>query len=732
MTIRHLDSLFRPAAVAVIGASRDDLLPGAVVLRRLRAGGFAGPILAVNRHAATVQDQPAYGDVDSLPVVPDLAVLATAPREIAGVVEALCRRGCRGFVVLPRRGDAPRVTAAAMGAALAAARPWLGRVLGPDCFGLMVPSLALNATLAADLPRAGHLACITRSGAMAATLLGRARATGTGISKLVGAGMAADIDLPDLLDYLALDAQTHVIGLHVETVANGRKFMSALRAAARMKPVIVCRAGLAGDADRWTDAVYDAVLRRAGALRVRDADELFDAATALSGPNPPRGGRLAIAANGAGLAAIAADAAVTVGLQPQGPALDIGNHAPPRRYAEALAGLTARNGGDAVLLAHAPAGLIPAADIVAAVAGLPAAGGYWRAASLPDANIAECEALSAAGFAVYADPAHAVRGLALALRHRQMQERAQRAPDHVAETGGGSAALVTDDDGLSLLAAYGINALPPGVAVGLRTDPVFGPMAWLVPAAGADRVFGLPPLDPVLAADMSRDAVAEGMVEILLALGRIAIDHPEIRDLSVETTGVGGRLRSRIALQAPSAAVRLAIRPFPRDLAGKALLRNGMSVDLRPVRPDDAPMVDDLFEHLTPDDVHTRFFSTLRTLPRALRARLTQIDYDREMALVATTDNGGAQCLVGMVHLLADPDFETAEFAVMVRSDWQGRGVGHALMQAILAYARSRGLKRMLGVVLNENGRMLGLARSLGCTAVHGQDPGTTEVRLDL
>jgi acetyltransferase len=221
-------------------------------------------------------------------------------------------------------------------------------------------------------------------------------------------------------------------------------------------------------------------------------------------------------------------------------------------------------------------------------------------------------------------------------------------------------------------------------------------------------------------------AVAD-VADVLIALGRIAIDHPEIRGLSASMEG--GCLRCRIMLQAANKAMRLAIRPYPGDLAATAALRDGTSLFLRPVRPDDAPMVDTLFDHLTPDDVHTRFFSTLRTLPRALRARLTQIDYDREMALVAIATDGR---LVGMIHLLADPDFETAEFAVMVRSDWQGRGVGHALMQAILAHARRRGLRRIVGVVLNENGRMLGLARRFGFVVAHGQDPGTTEVRLEL
>ncbi len=283
MTIRHLDSLLHPSAVAVVGASRNPMLPGGMAFRCLRRGGFAGPVLAVNRRAPVVDGAPAYADVDDLPLAPDLAILAVAPRETARIVAALGRRGCRGFVLLPHRGDAPNRGAVPPAAILAAARPWLGRILGPDCFGVMVPSLALNASLAPDLPQPGHLACVSQSNAVAAAMLGRVQGAGIGISKLVGAGAGADIDLADLLDYLSLDATTHVIALHLQTVPQGRKFMSALRAASRMKPVIACRSGAAGEGDPSTDAVYDAVLRRAGALRVRDMDDLFDAAVALSG-----------------------------------------------------------------------------------------------------------------------------------------------------------------------------------------------------------------------------------------------------------------------------------------------------------------------------------------------------------------------------------------------------------------------------------------------------------------
>jgi len=729
MTIRHLDSLFHPSAVAVVGASRNPMLPGGMAFRRLRRGGFAGPVLAVNRRAPAIDGAPAYADVDDLPLVPDLAVLAVAPQDRARVVAALGRRGCRGFVLLPRQDEAPRPDAGPPAAILAAARPWLGRILGPDCFGVLVPALALNASLAPDLPRPGHLACITQSNAVASAMLTRACASGVGISKLVGVGAGTDIDLADLLDYLALDAATHVIALHLQTVAEGRKFMSALRAASRMKPVIVCRAGAAGDEDPATDAVYDAVLRRAGALRVGDTDDLFDAAVALSGRCRPRGGRVAIAGNGRGLAAMAADAAVATGLQLQGRPVDIGDDAPAARFPEILATLAAADGAEAVLLAHAPNGLVPTAGIVAALAGRPVAAGRWVAAGLPDADAGDRATLAAADVILYAGPVRAIRGLALALRHRRLQGLVQHVPAHAADIGD-PVRRCDDDDGRALLEAYGVGSIPPGAQAGLRADPVFGPMVWLSAAAGASPAFALPPLDPVLAADLCRDVAAEGMVDVVMALGRIAIDHPEIKALTVGTAAGGPSCR--IVLQPANRATALAIRPYPRELAGTVTLRDGTAIGLRPVRPDDAPMMDDLFDHLTPDDVHTRFFSTLRTLPPALRARLTQIDYDREMALVATTEDGGGPCVVGIVHLLADPDFETAEFAVMVRSDWQGRGVGHALMQAIVDYARGRGLRRILGVVLNENGRMLGLARRLGFTTGHGQDPGTTDVTLDL
>lgn len=746
MTIRHLDSLFRPAAVVVVGASRRDASPGGIALRRLRAGGFAGPVLAVNRRAAMVQGQPAYADVDSLPLVPDLAVIAApALRDIPGIVASLGRRGCRGFIVLSGEDDAAAIAGSVQDAMLTAARPWLGRVLGPDCFGLMVPALGLNATLAQPMPRPGGIACVTRSGAVAATMLDWAATTGFGISKLVGAGTAADVDLADLLDYLALDSATEVIALHLDGVANGRKFLSAARAAARMKPLVVCRAGRAGDADPRTDAIYDAVLRRAGALRVEGLDDLFDAAVMMARRHRRVGSRLGIVCNGAGLGAIAADAAITAGLHP-GDTVVLDDHAVPARYAAAVSAMAQQPDIDTMLLSHAPSPLVGISDVVAAVAQAVGSDPPALAACFPGTGPAERDRLAAAGFCLYPSPGRAVRGLAALLHHLGLQRQAQRVPSHRGGDAGlpldrlragiAQAAAQGDNDlspviALALLAAHGIQDLPTGIAAGVTCDAVFGPVVWCDSAAGPRR-FGIPPLDPELAGDMvpAAHAGTSRLAGILTALGRLAIDHPEIRDLTVDDAP--GGLRCRATLQPCRAAIRPAIRPYPDELASTCRVRDGEMIALRPVRPDDAGMVDDLFEHLTPDDVHTRFFSSLRTLPRPLRARLTQIDYDREMALVALAGQDGETRLIGMVHLLADPDFDRAEFAVMVRSDWQGHGVGYALMGAILAYARSRGLRRVMGLVLNENGRMLAMARQFGFTVRHGPEAGTSEVHLDL
>ena len=242
MSIRHLDRLLEPRSVAVIGASDRPFSVGATVWRNLRAGRFAGPIHGVNPKHATLDGVALSARVADLPEAPDLALICTPPDTVSGLVEELGRLGTRAAVVMTAG-----LTAAQKQAALDAARPHVLRLLGPNCLGLLSPRIGLNASFAHTDALPGPIAFVSQSGALVTAVLDWARSRRIGFSHMVSLGERSDVDFGDLLDHLASDPHTRSILLYIESVEAPRKFMSAARSAARNKPVIVVKAGRAGN-----------------------------------------------------------------------------------------------------------------------------------------------------------------------------------------------------------------------------------------------------------------------------------------------------------------------------------------------------------------------------------------------------------------------------------------------------------------------------------------------------
>ena len=398
MSVRNLDALFAPRSVAVIGVSERPGNLGALVLRNLKASGFQGPLWAVNQHAGEVAGIKLWPGVASLPAAPGLAVICTPPRTVPGLVEELARMGTRAAIVITaglKAGvqDDGRTFEQAM---LEAARPALLRILGPNCIGALVPGIELNASFAPGAAQPGQLAFVTQSGALATAMLDWANSRGIGFSHFVSLGDSADVDFGDLLDYLASDGDTRSILMYVESVKHARKFMSAARAAARNKPVIVVKAGRAPEGARaaashtgalaGSDAVFDAAVRRSGMVRVGTLEDLFDAAETLAHPARWRGERLAILTNGGGAGVLAADAlalgqgrlaslsdatlqaldAVLPANWSRGNPVDIIGDAPAQRYREAMEVLLAAPEIDGLLFLHAPTAIVAAGDIAQA------------------------------------------------------------------------------------------------------------------------------------------------------------------------------------------------------------------------------------------------------------------------------------------------------------------------------------------------------------------------------
>jgi acetyltransferase len=297
----------------------------------------------------------------------------------------------------------------------------------------------------------------------------------------------------------------------------------------------------------------------------------------------------------------------------------------------------------------------------------------------------------------------------------------------------------------------------PAMHLGVADDPVFGPVIFLGLASAAGGrtgsvVVALPPLNLVLARDLvARSHFAEGMPEdnrvalqaavsnALVRLSQLLTDLDEVTGvaldpLHVETSGVVvlaahigvGRAARRMGLR------RFAIRPYPKELE-QPVAWCGRTLLIRPIRPEDETTLGELLNSLDPEDSRMRFFDSIRSLPRARLARFSQIDYDREMALVAIErDSDGVEHSLGEVRAVAEPGNAFADFAVVVRSALKGEGLGRLLMQSLISYCRSRGIGELRGEALEGNLRMQRLAKHLGFTLTTGADRGTVDLRLRL
>lgn len=910
MSIRNLDPLFRPRSVALIGASETAGSVGDAVTRNLLDGSFEGDIRLVNPRHAKIHGTRTWPDVGSLPEAPDLAVVATPSGTVEGIIRALGEKGCKTVVVITAgfaAGDARQ-------ALLDAARPHLLRIVGPNCVGLMLPRVGLNASFAAVMPPAGKLAIVSQSGAIVTAVADWAADRGIGFSSLISMGDMADVDMGDVLDMLAQDSETKAVLLYIEAVTHARKFMSAARALSRQKPVIVMKSGRHAEGARaaashtgamaGSDATYDAAFRRAGLVRVYNMDEMFEAVQTLALTGPPPRDRLAIVSNGGGFGVLATDALIDFGgrlaeLSPETLAkldstlpstwsranpVDMIGDATGERYAATLEAVGADPGVDAIIALNAPTALASSGDAAKATiaARLPGDVPLLTAWLGGSAARAARQLFTEAGIPTYDSPHDAVRAYMHLVAFRRGQQELRETPP---STPAGEPApdvdaarqiidaaladgrdLLTEPEAKAVLAAYHIPVTPmetvadataaveaaerlgfpvvlkvlshqithksdvggvalnlvdadavrsaasgmlariAGVApkatvdgfvvqpmvrrphaheliVGASEDPQFGPVLLFGRGGTATEAIGdtevaLPPLNLLLARQLMRrtriwrllrgfrdrppaslDAIEMTLVRVsrLIAdLGPVA--ELDINPLLADENGVIA-LDARMVVKPAAAgerAARLSIRPYPAELE-RIVEHRGSRYLVRPIRPEDEPELIEAFQTMSPDDIRTRFFHPMKVMSPDLAARLTQIDYDRQMALVlfeatepVTTDTAAADTeeqdvndaaagkrvrgdALGVARLTADPDFETAEFAITVRSGEHHHGYGHLLLSLLIDYARDRGLGELYGHVLADNRPMIDLAKKLHFeVTADPKERGTMHVSLKL
>jgi acetyltransferase len=818
-------SLFRPTSIAVVGA---DTETGAQFTANLALSGFKGDVQAVR-------------DASQLTTGVQLAILAVPPDQIGPSMTMLAAQGCFAAIV-PGPADDLREHTVRTGV----------RAIGPHSFGIAVPGLKLNASRAHIPPLPGRLALICQSSALSRTVIDWAEPNGVGFSHIVGLGANADIGFGMTLDWLSRDPGTGAILLDIRHIKNHRLFLSAARAAAKLRPVVAIRPGLRLlDEDGDADLKFEAALRRAGVLYVKRLEDLLAAAETLSRAKPARCDTLAIVSNSIDPGRLAADAVLREGLHllPDD-APDHGVvHAECADLAATAFEIAARPNIGGVLVVHTPHG----PEDEATIAALSVPHKELRAPLLVCAmgettGAMHRSVLAHAGLPVFATPDQAVQGFEHLVRDRRNREAARELPpsevlDLAPERGrvrrcferlrARGRLTLTQDESLNILSAYGIPTVPTRfaasasdaadaarllgfpavvklrdaaapadrapaslvfdlhdaaqviaaarllsaraqrrgatgellvqrfvgrareVAVRVSDDGTFGPSITFgcggTAANPTDRAVDLPPLNLALAkslinrcrigamlgrplrdrAPASSDAVAQTLVRI----SQLIVDFPEIAVLDVPSLFVDADgvlaadawLRLRGPDEAPA---RLAIAPYPVELTEHRQIGPDR-MTIRPIRPEDAAAHTAFFSRLSPQDIRFRFFSAMRELSAEQTARLTQVDYDREMAFIAIDETTGDT--VGVSRLACDSDGRSGEFAVIVQADMKGRGLASHLMRRLIAWARLRGLTEVVGQILADNHPMLSFIRHLGFT-VHRMpdDPEVMEAKLEL
>jgi acetyltransferase len=892
MQANPLQQLFKPQSVALFGASSVPDALGAVVLDNLKSAGFHGSITLVNPKYDEIDGQTCFNSLGESDCTADMAIIV-APAPVVPEIITDCGESGVGAAIVVSAGfsEAGPRGAALESEMLRRARRFNMRILGPNCLGVIRTDIGLNATFSAGNALPGRIAVISQSGALCTAILDWAAVNDVGFSSLISTGIGADVEFGEILDFVAMDPKTDSIMLYIEGLRDARRFMSALRAAARMKPVVIMKAGRHSQGSRaavshtgalvGSDAVFDSALRRAGALRADDFTEFFSTAATLDSGVRTAGSRLAVITNAGGPGVMAADHCTEAGLKlaelsddtltaldaalpeswSHNNPVDVLGDAGPDRYELAVQTCLDDPLIDAALVVLTPQAQTAPLEVAKRLVRLrsgskkPVFACWMGDASMADSR----ELFMQNDIPSYRTPEAAVRAFAAVSAYHDNQQQLLQVPDpvtresapeldnaslifenvladdrsvlsqaeskailstfhipilqsipadsaqeailvaqeigypvamkidspditHKTDVGGVRLGLAnarqvrnTYQEMISSVGALQADATINGVViepmwqgrharelmVGVVRDEVFGPvisfgLGGTLVEVLRDSEVSLPPLNDFLVGkliDRTRAAQflkplrgspavdRKALESLLLRVSEMACELPEIveMDLNPVIANADGvvAVDARIVIARHSEAARqydhMAIHPYPRDLVTSSELNDGTRVTIRPIRPEDAVIEREFVNGLSQQSRYYRFMYSLSEITPELLSRFTQIDYDREMALIVVTRENGNERQVGVARYYTLPDQTSCEFAIVVADQWQNRGLARRLMRALVDAARSRRYTRMIGVVLIENRRMMDFVKSLGFrTEVSAEDSMLMEVTLDL
>ncbi len=884
-----LDVFFSPSSVALIGATENPGSVGRTILANLLATPFGGTVYPVNPKRKTVLGLRAFPSIQDIPDAVDLAVVVTPAPSVPAIIGQCVEAGVKGAVIIsagfketgPQGADLEQQI-------LAAAHRGRLRLVGPNCLGVMCPPSGLNATFATTIARSGSVAFISQSGALLTAILDWSLREAVGFSAFVSTGSMLDVGWGDLIDYFGDDPRTRSIVIYMESIGDARAFLSAARAVALNKPIIVIKAGSTEAAAKaaashtgalaGSDAVLDAAFRRSGVLRVHSIAEVFYMAEVLGKQPRPRGPRLTILTNAGGPGVLATDALIGEGgeLAQLAPAtleafnqllpphwshsnpIDILGDAGPERYAKAVQIAAQDPNSDGLLVVLTPQAMTDptqTAEQLKPYAKLP--GKPILASWMGGTEVAAGESiLSRAGIPTFPYPDSAARAFQYMWRYSENLRALYETPvlpadqdctpardvassliDGARQAG---RTILTEAESKQLLAAYCIPTVETQVArseddavaaatrlgypavlklfsetithktdvggvqldladaaavrqawssiessvqekagpgnflgvtvqpmisrdgyeliIGSSIDPQFGPV--LLFGAGGhlveifhDRALGLPPLNTTLARRLmertqifkalqgvrGRRPVDLAALELLLVrFSRLVIEQPWIREIDINPLLASPdrllALDARVVLHpADTAALpQPSIRPYPQEYVGSYTTRDGEPVTIRPIRPEDEPLMVQFHQTLSEESIHLRFFRAMNLDQRVAHERLTRIcfiDYTREMALVAET---AGHRIAGVARLIKSRDRSEAECAILVSDLFQGRGLGTALLRRLLEVARAESVHHITADILPENHTMQHILERLGFEVQYDVDEQLVKAEITL
>ncbi|NRO99133.1 GNAT family N-acetyltransferase [Paraburkholderia sp. NMBU_R16] len=788
MTVRNLEAVFNPQSVVIVGAFDEPGSIATVAWTRLVQGGFKGPMWPLDPRDGKdlkLSGREPAADSNGPAVSPDLAVICTRSFTWASVVQQLGEMGTRAAIILGEaHGDD---SGKHLHDTLAAARPYLLRIVGPASLGVIVPAICAHLGVPTCCVPAGGVAWVSQSNALTNGVLTWAQARGLGFSHVIALGAEADVDAGDVLDYLARAPDARAILLELDTVRAARKFMSAARAAARNKPVLALRTSR-HDPD---DALYSYAFRRAGVVRVDALDDLLDEIETLGTGRVAVGDTATLITSDHGVATLASDAIAATGgrlacwsdaahADASGavPEIHVGNpvvlgeHARPEDFGAIIKTLAPHVETGTTFVVHAPTHTASADDVAQTlIAHQRYACRGLLACFFGGVDAATREALHAHGIPVHSTPSRLASAFSRLVDYRLVQELLTQMPEDApaqhavyiskaqAQARAALAAGVTElsgDAAGQLLERFGLqveqqrNAAQEKVAnaflvsVDLYDDSNFGPV-FRFQSPSIDGIlppmhaYGLPPLNPILARDiLSRSPYGKRIPPdaTLNALTRLSQAVCEVREI-VELHLILRLTPESAVIVAPRLGLgrhrsRLAIAPYPRRLEETVDLA-GSRLTIRPIRPEDEAAHREFVDSMSPEDRRLRFFVPLQSIDHARLARMTQIDYDREMSLIATQPAAdGTTRILGVAHVVNAADNESAEFAIAVRTDCKGQGIGRLLMTRIIEHTSSRGLLWLNGTALQENSAMIALAKSCNFAVTPTTDPSVVAFAMQL